>query len=120
MSNTEGNEDEESDANDDDNDADEADEGEDDGEDDGEGEDEGEEDEDEDYFDVIESNYVIIKWVMAWVGLIITLAVLIVVISVPYLVTGEIFRSLDAGLVPRVDQEVSCQNILSQKAPLSI
>lgn len=56
--------------------------------------------------DVLESRYVVIKWVLAYLFVIISCIILILILAIPYLVTGQTFRSLDSA-VPRVDQEVS-------------
>lgn len=62
-----------------------------------------------DYLTNIESKYIVVKWVMAYVAMIITCSILIVIISVPYLITGQTFRSFDSGLIPRVDQKVRAE-----------
>ncbi|XP_050728006.1 uncharacterized protein LOC127004397 [Eriocheir sinensis] len=73
----------------------------------GAGEEEGVTTENPDYLDVVESKITVVKWVLAYVAMIITCSILIIIISVPYLITGQTFRSFDSGLVPRVDQEDS-------------
>ena len=75
------------------------------------GEEEGEkgegEEEEEEELDYLESKYVVTKWVMAYVSIMIVCGVITLVIGYPYLITGQTFRSLDSGLLPSPDHQVN-------------
>ncbi|MPC27644.1 hypothetical protein E2C01_020819 [Portunus trituberculatus] len=69
--------------------------------DDGEGDnEEGEEEDGENIFDLAESKYVVTKWIMAYVAIIIVTSVLTLAIGYPYLITGQTFRSLHSLPLP--------------------
>ena len=57
-------------------------------------------------FNITDSRYVVTKWIMAYVAIIIVTSVLSFIIGYPYLITGQTFRSLHS--LPLPDHQVSC------------